>query len=105
MASPPILRLAFAADHSRHLQNTAVMLMLQLDADAPLWANASKLWVEALRRKAGRDELKALLKSTEADAAKLRSLPISDTASAAVPPPQHAPPVPIGRRRGFQPRT
>jgi len=83
----------------------AVMLKLRQQADAPLRANALHLWVEALRRKAGRDELKALPKLPEADAAQLMDLLLADTQPPAPPAAPVAPaPAPVGEPAQFRPR-
>ncbi len=83
----------------------AVMLKLQAEADAPLRANALHQWLDALRRKAGKDELKALPRLPEADAAKLMDLLMQD----GVPPPAAVPPAvqavePAGEPATFRPR-
>ncbi|MCV2370674.1 DEAD/DEAH box helicase [Paucibacter oligotrophus] len=82
------------------------MLKLQIAADAPLRAATLQVWVEALRRKAGRDELKTLPRLPEADAAKLMDLLLSDAAPAA---PVAAKPMPAaaaskGEPARFRPR-
>ena len=83
----------------------AVMLKLQAEADAPVRAQALHLWLEALRRKAGRDELKALPRLPEADAAKLMDLLMQDN----VAPPLALVPTPaalqtVGEAAAFRPR-
>lgn len=83
----------------------AVMLKLQAEADAPLRAHTLQQWAEALRRKAGREELKALPRLPEADAAKLMDLLLDDAA----PPPaalaKATPaPGPQGEALRFRPR-
>jgi len=82
----------------------AVMLRLQREADAPLRAQALNAWVEALRRKAGREELKALPKLPEADAAKLMDL-LQGGELAPVPSRARALPAdPVGEPARFRPR-
>ena len=68
----------------------AVMLKLQTQADATLRAHALNLWLEALRRKAGREELRALPQLPAADAARLMDLLQTDF----VPTPQPTTPAP-----------
>ncbi len=84
----------------------AVMLKLQTEADAPIRANALHLWLEALRRKAGRDELKALPRLAEADAAKLMDLLMQEDNAAPLPPlPMTSPGTsPTGEPANFRPR-
>ena len=82
----------------------AVMLRLQAEADAPLRAQALHLWVEALRRKAGRDELKLLPKLPEADAARLMDLLLSDTVTPPPAPPEPPPAPAQGEAARFRPR-
>ncbi len=86
----------------------AVMLKLQIEADAPQRAAALQAWVEALRRKAGRDELKTLPRLPEADAAKLMDLLLSDAAAPAHQVAQAAPAAPLAPPKGeparFRPR-
>ncbi|MBT9494625.1 MAG: DEAD/DEAH box helicase [Paucibacter sp.] len=82
----------------------AVMLKLQIAADAPQRAALLQTWVAALRRKAGRDELKTLPRLPEADAAKLMDLLLSDQ-TPVVPAPVPAPPAPPkGEPARFRPR-
>ncbi|MCV2361581.1 DEAD/DEAH box helicase [Paucibacter sp. TC2R-5] len=84
------------------------MLKLQIAADAPQRAALLQTWVAALRRKAGRDELKTLPRLPEADAAKLMDMLLSDQAPAAPAPalaPAPAPaPAPKGEPARFRPR-
>jgi len=70
----------------------AVLLRLQAEADAPAREQLLQTWVAALRRKAGRDELKALPRLPEADAARLMDLLLSEPPPSL--PPQPAAPVP-----------
>ncbi|MCV2353783.1 DEAD/DEAH box helicase [Paucibacter sp. B2R-40] len=82
------------------------MLKLQIAADAPQRAATLQVWVEALRRKAGRDELKTLPRLPEADAAKLMDLLLSDAAVPAPPALPAAPPpsLPKGEPARFRAR-
>ncbi|WP_233151747.1 DEAD/DEAH box helicase [Pelomonas sp. KK5] len=67
----------------------AVMLKLQAQADAPRREQLLQLWLDALRRKAGREELKSLPRLPEADAARLMDLLMEDGSPA--PPTAPAP--------------
>ncbi|MDC8785627.1 DEAD/DEAH box helicase [Roseateles koreensis] len=58
----------------------ALLLKLRAQADLPQRNALLQDWVEALRRRAGRDELKALPRLPEADAAKLMDLLMNDGA-------------------------
>ncbi|MDY0743659.1 DEAD/DEAH box helicase [Paucibacter sp. R3-3] len=82
------------------------MLKLQAEADAPAREHLLHLWLDALRRKAGRDELKALPRLPDADAGKLMDLLMQDRAATPPPPapaaPEPAPPV--GEPAAFRPR-
>ncbi len=90
----------------------AVMLKLQTEADAPARAALLHQWATALRRKAGREELKALPRLPEADAARLmdllmgEALPPAPAAPATAPAPAPAPAdeSSAGERARFQPR-
>ncbi|MDN3919071.1 DEAD/DEAH box helicase [Pelomonas sp. PFR6] len=62
-------------------------------------------WVEALRRKAGREELRALPKLAAADAARLMDLLQGDAEIAPAPQPAAPPPpAPVGEPARFRPR-
>ncbi|MEL4177353.1 DEAD/DEAH box helicase [Roseateles sp. PN1] len=63
----------------------ALLTKLQLAAELPQRNALLQSWVEALRRKAGRDELKSLPRLPEVDAAKLMDLLMADE------PPPHTP--------------
>ena len=81
----------------------AVLLRLQLEADAPQRASNLQAWVTALRRKASRDELKQLPRLPDADAAQLMDLLLSDAAPP--PPPAAQPTNPAqGEPARFRPR-
>ncbi|WP_310387138.1 DEAD/DEAH box helicase [Roseateles sp.] len=82
----------------------AVMLKLQIAADAPQRAAVLQQWVAALRRKAGRDELKTLPRLPEADAAKLMDLLLSDQTPAVPELAKPAPVPPKGEPARFRPR-
>jgi superfamily II DNA or RNA helicase len=83
----------------------AVLLKLQAEADAPQRALALALWVEALRRKAGRDELRTLPKLPAADAARLMDLLQTDAPAPPAPAmPPAAVPAPRGEPAQFRPR-
>ncbi|MBY0236913.1 MAG: hypothetical protein K2W93_18165, partial [Burkholderiaceae bacterium] len=56
----------------------ALLIKLQLAAELPQRNALLQSWVEALRRKAGRDELKSLPRLPEVDAAKLMDLLMAD---------------------------
>ena len=81
----------------------AVMLRVQADAAAPAREDALQAWAQALRRKAGRDELKALPRLPEVDAGKLMDLLLSD---APEPPDIDMVPAPpaLGEAATFRPR-
>lgn len=68
----------------------ALMLKLQTEADAPQRAALLQTWVEALRRKASKTELKALPRLPDEDAVKLMDLLLEDAAPAPLPPAQPA---------------
>ena len=81
----------------------AVMLRVQADAAAPAREDALHAWAQALRRKAGRDELKALPRLPEVDAGKLMDLLLSDAPDA--PEIDAAPALPAaGEAASFRPR-
>nr|WP_295130031.1 DEAD/DEAH box helicase [uncultured Roseateles sp.] len=67
----------------------ALLIKLQLAAELPQRNALLQSWVEALRRKAGRDELKSLPRLPEVDAAKLMDLLMADE-----PPPSKPAPAP-----------
>ena len=84
----------------------AVMLRLQVEADAPLRANLLNQWVEALRRKASREELGRLPRLPEADAGKLIDQLLSEAAAPVpLPKPRLAPPAELAAEEArFRPR-
>ena len=85
----------------------AVLLKVQIEADAPQREALLQQWVQALRRKASRDELKRLPPLPEADAARLMDLLLREEepgpASAAAPPPAPIEPDTRSEAARFQP--
>ncbi|CAN5271714.1 hypothetical protein BH11PSE10_BH11PSE10_18820 [soil metagenome] len=82
----------------------AVMLRVIADAAAPAREDALHAWAQALRRKAGRDELKALPQLPHVDAGKLIDLLLNDDGSAAPMPPETAAPPTAVEPAQFRPR-
>jgi len=82
----------------------AVMLRVQADAAAPAQEHTLLAWAQALRRKAGRDELKALPRLPEADAGKLMDLLLSDAPESAEDETEAATLPAVGEAATFRPR-